>query len=119
MGQFFQVQDDYLDCFGDPSVTGKVGTDIEEGKCTWLSVVALQRASPSQRAVMEEHYGRSDPDSIAKVKDLYKELGLPATYRAYEDSTSSMIRIHIQQISRGLNHNVFFKFLEKIHRRSS
>lgn len=119
MGQFFQVQDDYLDCFGDPSVTGKVGTDIEEGKCTWLSVVALQRASPSQRAVMEEHYGRPDPDSIAKVKDLYKELGLPATYRAYEDSTSSMIRIHIQQISRGLNHNVFFKFLDKIHRRSS
>ncbi|XP_068220264.1 farnesyl pyrophosphate synthase isoform X2 [Palaemon carinicauda] len=119
MGQFFQVQDDYLDCFGDPSVTGKVGTDIEEGKCTWLSVVALQRASPSQRQIMEEHYGRPEPESIAKVRDLYKELGLPATYRAYEDSTSSMIRIHIQQISRGLNHNVFFKFLEKIHRRSS
>ncbi|KAK8750445.1 hypothetical protein OTU49_014834 [Cherax quadricarinatus] len=119
MGQFFQVQDDYLDCFGDSSVTGKVGTDIGEGKCTWLSVVALQRASPSQRRIMEEHYGNPEQESVNKVKALYMELGLPATYRAYEDSTSSMIRIHIQQISRGLNHNVFFKFLDKIHKRSS
>lgn len=49
---------------------------------------------------------------------LPQELNLPATYRAYENSTSSMIRIHIQQISRGLNHNVFFNFLDKIHKRS-
>lgn len=119
MGQFFQVQDDFLDCFGDSSVTGKVGTDIGKGKCTWLSVVALQRASPSQRVIMEEHYGRPEEESIRKVKGLYKELNLPATYRAYEESTSSMIRIHIQQISRGLNHNVFFNFLDKIHKRSS
>ncbi|XP_047486639.1 farnesyl pyrophosphate synthase-like [Penaeus chinensis] len=119
MGHFFQVQDDYLDCFGDPSVTGKVGTDIAEGKCTWLSVVALQRATPAQRALMEQHYGNPEEESVNKVRALYKELGLPATYRAYEDSTSSMIRVHIQQISRGLNHNVFFKFLDKIHKRSS
>ncbi|XP_063876330.1 farnesyl pyrophosphate synthase-like isoform X2 [Scylla paramamosain] len=119
MGQFFQVQDDYLDCFGDSSITGKIGTDIGKGKCTWLSVVALQRASPSQRLVMEEHYGVPEEESIRKIKGLYKELNLPATYRAYEESTSSMIRTHIQQISRGLNHNVFFNFLDKIHKRSS
>ena len=46
-------QDDYLDCYGDPAVTGKVGTDIEENKCSWLVIQALQRATPEQREILE------------------------------------------------------------------
>lgn len=42
-----------MDCFGDPAVTGKIGTDIEDGKCSWLAVVALQRCSKEQRTLME------------------------------------------------------------------
>lgn len=47
------VQDDFLDCFGDPAVTGKVGTDIEENKCSWLVVQALNKASPEQRQILQ------------------------------------------------------------------
>ena len=54
----FLFQDDFLDCFGNSAVTGKKGTDIQDGKCSWLAVVALQRASSTQRKIMEEHYGR-------------------------------------------------------------
>ena len=46
-------QDDFLDCFGDPAVTGKIGTDIEDNKCSWLVVQALARVTPQQRAVLE------------------------------------------------------------------
>ncbi|XP_014213887.1 farnesyl pyrophosphate synthase [Copidosoma floridanum] len=119
MGHFFQVQDDYLDCFGDPEVTGKHGTDIQEGKCSWLVVVALQRASPEQRRVLEECYGVNDLEKVAKVKRLYTDLGLPLTFSIYEEETYNLLNTHIQQISRGLPHDLFFKFIEKIYRRDS
>ncbi len=53
MGEFFQIQDDYLDCYGAPEVIGKIGTDIEDNKCGWLVVQALSRVSPAQRQVLE------------------------------------------------------------------
>lgn len=117
IGQFFQAQDDFLDCFGDPAVTGKIGTDIEEGKCTWLAVVCMQRASAEQKEIMKECYGSSDPEKVARVKKLYEELGLPTTYAIYEEESYNIIKTHIQQISRGLPHELFFKIMEKIYRR--
>ncbi|KAH8113590.1 farnesyl-diphosphate synthase [Phellopilus nigrolimitatus] len=54
LGEYFQIQDDYLDCFGTPEQIGKVGTDIIDNKCSWLINVALARASPAQRAVLDD-----------------------------------------------------------------
>ncbi|KAJ8681543.1 hypothetical protein QAD02_017335 [Eretmocerus hayati] len=119
MGHFFQVQDDYLDCYGDPQVTGKQGTDIQEGKCSWLAVVALQRASPAQRKILEECYGFNEPEKVAQVKQLYNDLGLQMTYSVYEEESYNLMNTHIQQISRGLPHDLFFKFLQKIYRRDA
>lgn len=53
MGEYFQIQDDYLDCYGAPEVIGKIGTDIEDNKCSWLVVQALDRCTPEQRKILE------------------------------------------------------------------
>ena len=53
MGTFFQIQDDYLDCYGDPKITGKIGTDIEESKCGWLIIQALKKSNPEQKIILE------------------------------------------------------------------
>ncbi|KMQ95445.1 farnesyl pyrophosphate synthetase [Lasius niger] len=119
MGHFFQVQDDYLGCYGKPEVIGKDNTDIEEGKCTWLIVVALQRATPEQRKILEECYGLSDPEKVQCVRQLYNDLGLPNTYSIYEEETYNLLNTHIQQISRGLPHDLFLRLLDKIYRRVS
>ena len=68
IGQFYQTQDDFFDCFGDPAVIGKVGTDIAEGKCSWLAVVAMQRATEEQKEVMKACYGSTGRLGMAPVE---------------------------------------------------
>ncbi|KAL0407178.1 UNVERIFIED_CONTAM: Farnesyl pyrophosphate synthase [Sesamum latifolium] len=84
MGIYFQVQDDYLDCFGDPKKMGKIGTDIEDFKCSWLVVKALELCNEEQKKILFEHYGKADPADVAKVKALYNDINLQGVYAEYE-----------------------------------
>eukprot|EP00696_Hemimastix_kukwesjijk_P019737 gnl/Hemi2/9104_TR3158_c0_g1_i1.p1 gnl/Hemi2/9104_TR3158_c0_g1~~gnl/Hemi2/9104_TR3158_c0_g1_i1.p1 ORF type:complete len:400 (-),score=148.70 gnl/Hemi2/9104_TR3158_c0_g1_i1:218-1375(-) len=84
LGEYFQVQDDYLDCFVDDLHKGKNGTDIQDRKCSWLMVTALRLATPEQKAVLQANYGDKDPAKVATVKALFRTLGLERLYREYE-----------------------------------
>ncbi|KVI10444.1 Polyprenyl synthetase, partial [Cynara cardunculus var. scolymus] len=53
-----------------------IGTDIEDFKCSWLVVKALELANEEQKKLLHEKYGRKDPASVAKVKELYYTLNL-------------------------------------------
>lgn len=122
-GKFFQVQDDYLDCFGDEEVTGKLGTDIQDGKCSWLIVVALQRATPKQKEELRKHYGSKDPEDIAKVKSIYEELKLQKLFLQYEEEVYNDILAAINRMSAGrskqrLHPEVFLNFLNQIYKRN-
>ncbi|KAJ3655452.1 hypothetical protein Zmor_014583 [Zophobas morio] len=56
-----------MDCYGNPEKSGKKGTDIQEGKCTWLAVMAMEKGTHSQMEIMKECYGRKDPKAVATV----------------------------------------------------
>jgi farnesyl diphosphate synthase len=117
MGEFFQIQDDFLDCFGSPEQIGKVGRDIEEAKCGWLVVTALKRCSASQRKVLEENYGREEPERVARVKQVYRELDMPKVYADYEESSYRQLQALIagQTV---VPRAVFDDLLKKIYKRT-
>eukprot|EP00127_Corallochytrium_limacisporum_P007468 Clim_evm13s252 gene=Clim_evmTU13s252 len=117
MGAFFQVQDDYLDCYGDPAVIGKIGTDIQDNKCGWLVVQALKICTPEQRKILEDNYAKKDPACVAKVKELYKELNLEALYRKYEEESYAKLQEFIKAKSSAVPDKVFTDFAQKIYKR--
>ncbi|XP_039307283.1 farnesyl pyrophosphate synthase isoform X2 [Solenopsis invicta] len=117
MGLFFQVQDDYLACFGNSEICGKDNTDIQEGKCSWLIVVALQRATPEQRRILEECYGVSDPEKIKRVMQVFIDLDLPNVYSMYEKETYNLISAKIRQISCNILQSILQNSLDKTYGR--
>ena len=120
LGEYFQVQDDYLDAYGSPEVIGKIGTDIQDNKCSWLINQALERASPAQRKVLDENYGHKDSVKEAEVKKVYAELKLDEVYAAYEEKRVGEIREMIEKVdeANGLKKQVFESFLKKIYKRN-
>ncbi|EHH60828.1 hypothetical protein EGM_18703 [Macaca fascicularis] len=116
MGEFFQIQDDYLDLFGDPSVTSKVGADIQDNKCSWLVVQRLQQATPEQYQILKKNYGQKEAKKVAQVKALYEELDLPAVGLQYEEDSYSHIMGLIEQYAAPLTPAIFLGLLRKIYK---
>lgn len=86
MGEYFQVQDDFLDCFGDPAHIGKIGTDIEDNKCSWLACTFLATMKDDEEAItaFKANYGQHDADKVKLVKELYRKAKLEDAFAQYE-----------------------------------
>ena len=117
MGVYFQIQDDVLDCFGDPATIGKIGTDIQDNKCSWLVVQAAARATADQKKVLEANYGKDDDASVAAVKALYRDLKLEAAFHEYEDAVHADLVAEIEGQA-DVPPGVFMPLLAKIFKRS-
>ena len=80
IGLAFQLQDDYLDVYGDTRVFGKaIGGDITSNKKTYMLINALARANDEQRAELEKWISATEFDreeKIAAVTRLYNEIGI-------------------------------------------
>lgn len=84
IGLAFQLQDDYLDCYGDPAVFGKqIGGDICCAKKTFMLINAFNRANDAQKAELNRLLNDVDEreEKVAGVLALYDELEIPALCR--------------------------------------
>lgn len=117
MGTYFQVQDDILDCYGEPEFIGKIGTDIEDTKCSWLIVKALAKASDEQKRRLEEIYGKKDPAKVAEVKKIYEDLNLKTAFEEYEQETYEDLISKINEQENVALQAVYKTFLAKIYKR--
>ena len=85
LGIAFQLQDDYLDAFGDPETFGKQpGGDIIENKKTFLYIKALELSKPEVASQLEHLYSINPSDSSAKVetvKAMFEESGAAGLIR--------------------------------------
>jgi geranylgeranyl diphosphate synthase type II len=92
LGIAFQLQDDYLDAYGNPETFGKqVGGDIIENKKTYLYLKAMEFATLDQKEQLLHLYSIKPQDNFEKiesVKELFIATGAsPATQNAIQEYT--------------------------------
>ncbi|TRX30068.1 polyprenyl synthetase family protein [Flavobacterium franklandianum] len=92
LGLAFQLQDDYLDAFGDPNTFGKqVGGDIIENKKTYLYLKAIEFSKTDEKELLTQLFSvqlEDNEDKINAVKEIFNSTGAStATQKAIEDFT--------------------------------
>ncbi len=92
LGIAFQLQDDYLDAFGDPKTFGKqVGGDIIENKKTYLYLKAIEFATAEEKEQLLHLFSiqpNDNTDKINSVKEIFNQTGASeATQVAIEEYT--------------------------------
>ncbi len=82
LGLAFQLQDDYLDVYGDPDIFGKnIGGDILNDKKTFMLIEAMRLAEGENLATLQHFIGNKDAnpsEKINAVTDIYNKLNIDA-----------------------------------------
>lgn len=96
LGIAFQLQDDYLDAFGNEATVGKqTGGDILANKKTYLLLKALENADVVQKNNLEMHLQNNHTNKVSEVLKLFVETGADAACRTavrnYSDAAFSCL----------------------------
>jgi geranylgeranyl diphosphate synthase, type II len=100
LGIAFQVQDDYLDAFGDPTKFGKqVGGDILSNKKTFLLLHALETASAIQQKELRSLLADNAPDKIEKVLQIFRDSKVDEWALQLKDRFLDEAFVHLEDIA--------------------
>ncbi|MBW4359304.1 polyprenyl synthetase family protein [Flavobacterium taihuense] len=119
LGLAFQLQDDYLDAFGDPETFGKqVGGDIIENKKTYLYLKAVEFSDSKQAQQLNDLFAVHSDDNDSKineVKTIFNQSGASAatqdaikeyTFKAFETLKKMDIELSKKQMLRAFGENL-------------
>ncbi|MBO5660178.1 MAG: polyprenyl synthetase family protein [Bacteroidaceae bacterium] len=106
IGLAFQLQDDFLDVYGDFQTFGKkIGGDILCNKKTFMLINALQKANETQRAELMRWIETTDyqpQEKVEVVTRLYDEIGVGAMARNkinsyYQEAAQCLAQVNLPQ----------------------
>jgi geranylgeranyl diphosphate synthase type II len=99
LGLAFQVQDDWLDSFGDPSTFGKQkGGDILANKKTFLLLMALEKSGPGDKKAIQELLLSSAPDKVERMIGIYRKAGVDQVAQANKKIYMEKAESHLGQV---------------------
>ncbi len=100
LGTAFQVQDDYLDAFGDPTKFGKeVGGDIRQNKKTFLAIHTQEIASERQKQELLELATSDDAFKVQKVLAIMKACGVDEWAWQLKQQYFEKAMYHLEEIA--------------------
>jgi geranylgeranyl diphosphate synthase type II len=100
LGIAFQIQDDYLDAFGDAAVFGKdAGGDIKQNKKTFLLIRALETANPEQLKALNALLTSDPADKVEQVLAIFKACKVDAWAEALKQKYMQEALAHLEAIA--------------------
>ncbi len=100
LGIAFQIQDDYLDAFGDPSKFGKqVGGDVQSNKKTFLLIHALETAKGDDLDELHRLLKLQSTDKVEKVLDIYRRCSIDEWANTLKESYLKKAYHHLDEIA--------------------
>ncbi len=100
LGIAFQIQDDYLDAFGDPEKFGKdVGGDIRQNKKTFLLLQAMGVANEEQKKEIDDLLNNNAPDKVERMLRIYKDCNVDAWAKELKETYMDKAMQHLEDIA--------------------
>lgn len=122
MGLAFQLQDDYLDVYGDPKVFGKaIGGDIVSNKKTYMLINAINKAQGEDLETLMRWIDAKEFDRSEKVKAVtavYDRLGIGDLAKAkmeeyYAEALAALDRVAVEESRKSLLRDYAAKMMKR------
>jgi geranylgeranyl diphosphate synthase type II len=97
LGIAFQLQDDYLDAFGDPEKFGKqVGGDILSNKKTFLQIYAMETASAEHLQALQQLMQHDSADKVERVTQIFRDCKVDEWAKKLKDKYLATALQHLE-----------------------